>query len=68
MNPYSYAAYQAQLTGDEPVPYSLTAKAEVLLDAPDAEAEAEWAGEWDCADSDAYQARGEAGLEPEAGL
>jgi len=29
--------------------------------------DAEWGCEWDCADSDAYQARVEAGLEPEAG-
>jgi hypothetical protein len=38
---------------------------------PEAEAEAEieadWANEWDDADSNAYQARVEAGLEPEAG-
>jgi hypothetical protein len=34
----------------------------------DPEAEAEWAGEWDSADSAAYQARVEAGLEPEAEL
>ena len=32
----------------------------------DAEAEAEWADEWDSADSHAYQDRVEAGLEPEA--
>jgi hypothetical protein len=30
------------------------------------EAEAEWADEWDSADSAAYQTRAEAGLEPEA--
>ena len=30
------------------------------------EAEAEWAGEWDSADSYNYQLRVEAGLEPEA--
>ena len=30
------------------------------------EAEAEWADEWDSADSATYQARAEAGLEPEA--
>jgi hypothetical protein len=33
--------------------------------ATDPEAEAEWADEWDSADSAAYQARVEAGLEPE---
>ena len=33
-----------------------------------AEAEADWAHEWDDADSNAYQALVEAGLEPEAGL
>ena len=33
---------------------------------PDLEAEAEWADEWDSEDSNAYQARVEAGLEPEA--
>jgi len=32
----------------------------------DAEAEAEWADEWDSADSHAYMDRVEAGLEPEA--
>jgi hypothetical protein len=38
-------------------------------DAPldtDAEAEAEWADEWDSEDSHAYMDRVEAGLEPEA--
>jgi hypothetical protein len=34
---------------------------------PDAELEPDWSREWDCADSAAYQARVEAGLEPEAG-
>jgi hypothetical protein len=38
------------------------AEAELL-----AEFDADWAFEWDSADSDAYQARVEAGLEPEAG-
>ena len=33
----------------------------------EAEAEADWAHEWDSEDSNAYQARVEAGLEPEAG-
>jgi hypothetical protein len=32
-----------------------------------AEMEADWGHEWDSADSAAYQARVEAGLEPEAG-
>lgn len=32
------------------------------------EAEIEAADEWDCADSNAYQARVDAGLEPEAEL
>ena len=36
--------------------------------ATDAEAEAEWADEWDSADSAAYQARVEAEPEPEAEL
>ena len=31
------------------------------------QAEADWLDEWDSADSNAYQARVEAGLEPEAG-
>jgi hypothetical protein len=53
--------------GDDPVPYVLTPGAEELLEA-EAGAEAEWADEWDSADSNAYQARVEAGLEPEAGL
>jgi hypothetical protein len=35
---------------------------------PDAEAEADWLDEWDDADSAAYHARVEAGLEPEAEL
>ena len=52
---------------DQPVPYTLTPQAEEELDAA-VEAEAEWADEWDCADSAAYQARVEAGLEPEAEL
>jgi hypothetical protein len=34
----------------------------------EAEIEADWADEWDDADSARYQARVEAGLEPEAGL
>jgi hypothetical protein len=37
-------------------------------DLAEAEIEADWANEWDDADSNAYQARVEAGLEPEAGL
>jgi hypothetical protein len=53
--------------GDQPVPYTLTPQADEELDAA-AEAEAEWADEWDSADSAAYQARVEAGLEPEAEL
>lgn len=55
---------------DRQVPYTLTPEAETELDAAEAEAEyeAEWADEWDSADSDAYQARVEAGLEPEADL
>ena len=35
---------------------------------PEAELEADWLDEWDDVDSAAYQARVEAGLEPEAGL
>jgi hypothetical protein len=53
---------------DQPVPYTLTPQAEEEL-ALAAEAEAEdRAAEWDDADSSAYHARVEAGLEPEAGL
>jgi hypothetical protein len=48
----------------QPVPYSLTPQAEEEL-ALAAEAKADWAHEWDDADSAAYQARVEAGLEPE---
>ena len=65
----------------EPVPYTLTPRAEAVLASwdrfraigeaerlplgePEPEAEAE--PEWDSADSNAYQARVEAGLEPEA--
>jgi hypothetical protein len=50
----------------DPVPYTLTPQAEEELALAD-EAEADWAAEWDDADSNAYQARVEAGLEPEAG-
>jgi hypothetical protein len=52
---------------DEPVPFTLTAQAEAALADPEwaAEAEAEWADEWDSADSHAYMDRVEAGLEPE---
>lgn len=53
---------------DQPVPYTLTPQAEEELDAAAIEAEADWADEWDSADSSAYQTRVEAGLEPEAGL
>lgn len=49
----------------QPVPYTLTPQAEEELDA---DAEADWAHEWDDADSAVYQARVEAGLEPEAEL
>jgi hypothetical protein len=52
---------------NQPVPYTLTPQAEEEL-ALAAAAEADWAAEWDDADSNAYQARVEAGLEPEAGL
>jgi hypothetical protein len=53
---------------DQRVPYTLTAQAEEEL-ALAAEADAELdAPEWDDADSNAHQARVEAGLEPEAGL
>ena len=52
---------------ERPVPYALTPEGEAALEAEaEAEAEAEWADEWDSADSNAYQARVEAGLEPEA--
>ena len=50
---------------DQPIPYTLTPKAEEAALA--AEAEAEWAEpEWDCFDAAAYMGRLEAGLEPEA--
>jgi hypothetical protein len=52
--------------GDPWAPAVNRAIAEVEADA--AEAALEAADEWDCADSNAYQARVEAGLEPEAGL
>jgi hypothetical protein len=52
---------------EQPVPYTLTPRAEEELDLAD-EAEADWADEWDSADSAAYEARVEAGLDPEAGL
>jgi hypothetical protein len=64
----------ADLTGRPgpscPVPYTLTAWAEAALAEPEPEPELQpdWSREWDCADSAAYQARVEAGLEPEAGL
>jgi hypothetical protein len=53
---------------NQPVPYTLTPQAEEEL-ALAAEVEAERdAPEWDDAESAAYQARVEAGLEPEAEL
>jgi hypothetical protein len=63
---------------DLPVPYRLTPEAEATLAAGPGhpgyeaarearEAQAEWLDEWGGADSVAYQARVEAGLEPEAG-
>jgi hypothetical protein len=77
-----YQAWAAQPEPEAeagPVSYTLTPGAEEELDAEaaaeaaldaeaEAEAEAEWADEWDSADSNAYQARVEAGLEPEAEL
>ena len=45
---------------DQPVPYTLTPEAVAALD--------DWGAEWDSADSNTYQARAEAGLEPEAEL
>ena len=53
---------------DRPVPYSLTPKAEAELAAPELELEPDWSREWDDADSARYQARLEAGGEPEAEL
>jgi len=47
----------------QPVPYTLTPQAEEEL-ALAAEAEGDWSHEWDDADSNAYQARLEAALEP----
>jgi hypothetical protein len=67
------AAARAEAWGPQsPVRYSLTTAAEAALgDAAeeaelDAEAEADWAHEWDSADSAAYMDRVEAGPEPEA--
>jgi len=66
------SAYQARVQAaaepaDQPVPFTLTARAEAELTAePDPEAGLE--PEWDDADSNAYQDRVEAGLEPEAEL
>ena len=60
-------ATEPALAPDEPVPFTLTGQAEAAL-AGDAEYEAEWADEWDSADSSAYMDRVEAGLEPEAEL
>jgi hypothetical protein len=61
------AARIAEADADQPVPYTLTPQAEEELDMA-AEAKAEFAAEeWDSADSNAFQARVEAGLEPEAG-
>jgi hypothetical protein len=51
---------------DQPVPDTPTPQAEEEPDLA-AEAEADWGDEWDDADSAAYHARVEAGLEPEAG-
>ena len=56
-----------------PVPYTLTPRAEAVLASWDqfrarGEPEPEAEPEWDWEDSNAYQARVEAGLEPEAEL
>lgn len=51
--------------GDPWAPAVNQLRAEIAAD--HAEVEAEWADEWDSEDSNAYQARVEAGLEPEAG-
>jgi hypothetical protein len=73
--PRTEAELAAEARGPHsPVPYSLTPQGEAALgDAAeeaelDAEAEADWAHEWDSADSAAYIDRVEAGLEPEAEL
>ena len=61
---------------DQPAPYRLTPRAEAVLASWDrfralgeaerlALGEPEAEPEWDCEDSNAYQARVEAGLEPE---
>ena len=52
--------------GDPWAPAVNQARAEIEAEAEEAAIEA--ADEWDCADSNAYQARVEAGLEPEAEL
>jgi len=57
---------EAEASADQPVPYTLTPQAEEELALAD-EAEADWAAEWDDADSAAYHARVEPELEPEAG-
>ena len=75
-HPYGFEPREA-----EPVPYALTLRAEAVLASWDrfralGEAERLALGEpgpeaepeWDCEDSNAYQARVEAGLEPEAEL
>lgn len=56
--------------GDPRAPAVNQLRAEIAADHAEAQAEyeAEWADEWDSEESDAYQARAEAGLEPEAGL
>ncbi len=65
------SAYQARVQAeaepaDQPVPFTLTPAAGAALEA---EAQAEWdEPEWDSEDSNAYQDRVEAGLEPEAEL
>lgn len=73
--PRTEAELAAEARGPHsPVPYSLTPQGEAALgDAAEeaelqAEAEADWAHEWDSADSAAYMDRVEAGLEPEAEL
>ena len=52
--------------GDRPIDYWPT-ETGWAADLTEDEAEAEWAAEWDDADSAAYQARVEASLESEAG-
>ena len=70
LSPEAMAAHFGHASVAEMEDAAEAALEDVVEAGPDREAEieADWAHEWDDADSAAYHARVEAGLEPEAGL